>query len=129
MIDKEALLKARLPEREVELPGLGTIRVRGMSRSEALGLKKVPRDDVAAVERYMLRHGLVDPVLTPEEIAQWQDVSPAKELDLVVDAIADLSGVKEAAPREAYDQFRDDGRDGDGVRPSGEAGDDGGPPA
>lgn len=125
MIDKEALLKPRLAEREVEIPGVGSVRVRAMSRAEALGLRNVPPGDLAAVERYMLRHGLVEPVLTPEEIVQWQQASPGAELDAVVDAIADLSGVKEGAPRQAYDQFRNDGPGG-GVRFGGEAGDDSG---
>lgn len=123
MIDKDTLLKGRLPEREVDIPGVGTVRVRALSRLEALGMRKVPEDDAAAVERYMLRHGLVEPVLTPEEIVQWQEASPAGELDPVTDAIADLSGVKKEAPRQAYEQFRDD-RPGVGIRPGGEAGDD-----
>lgn len=128
MIDKETLLKPRLAEREVEIPGLGSVRVRAMSRAEALGMRDLPPGDVVAAERYMLRHGLVEPALTPEEIEQWQQISPGKELDFVVDAIADLSGVKEDAPRKAYDQFRDDGP-GDGVRPRRETGDDSGPVA
>lgn len=128
MIDKETLLKPRLAEREVDIPGLGSVRVRAMSRAEALGMRNLPPGDVVAAERYMLRHGLVEPALTPEEIEQWQEISPGKELDYVVDAIAELSGVKEDAPRQAYDQFRDDGH-GDGVRPGGEAGNDGGPAA
>lgn len=125
MIDKDALLKARIPERIVDISGVGQVRIRGLSRFEALGIKKIPDGDSSAAERYMLRHALVEPALSPEEIAQWQEISPAGELEAVTTAIAELSGMNPEAPRQAYDQFRGDGP-GDGVRPGGEAGPDGG---
>ena len=76
--DKELLFKSRLPEAEVDMPGLGVMRVRGLTRTEALHCRGTT--DLATVERRMLALGLVDPVLTENEVKQWQGSSPAGEV-------------------------------------------------
>lgn len=97
MIDKELLLKRRLNEREVEIPGVGTVRVRGLSRAEALACQKVGTSDVGALEQKILHLGLVDPRLTEVEVAEWYAAAPAGEIDPVTTAIQELSGLGEGA--------------------------------
>jgi hypothetical protein len=105
MIDKETFLKARLPEREVDLPGVGTVRVRGLTRAEALEVQAL-QGDVAAMEQKVIHFGLVDPVLTNAEIACWYGAVTAGEIDLLVNPISEMSGLTEGAPKRGVPEVR-----------------------
>lgn len=105
-MDKEALLKPRLPEAEVEIPGVGTVRLRGLSRAEAMMIQGIKGID--ATERKLLHLALVDPVMTEAEVGQWQKSAPAGELEPVTDKVTELSGLREAAEKAAYKRVRDD---------------------
>lgn len=122
--DKGALFTPRLPERDVDVPGVGSVRVRGMSRIEVMLCQKI--DDIAARERRMLAIGLVDPQLTDAEAGRWQDASPAGELEPVTNAIYELSGMGKGSSKSGVRGVR--GRSGAGVRalPGGETEHDGG---
>lgn len=104
-ISKVDLLKKRFGVEDVEIPGVGTVQVRPLSRSEALALQGVEMD-VATVERKLLALALVSPQLTEGDVAEWQESSPAGELEPVVRAITRLSGMEQSAVKEAVKQFR-----------------------
>ena len=101
MISKDQLLKGRLPERDVEIPDVGTVRVRGLSRAEALECQKLAAD-VSDLECKILSFGLVDPALSPAEVGEWYGAAPAGEIDPVTTAIQELSGLGEGAAKTAY---------------------------
>lgn len=110
-MDKELLFKARLAEEDVELPGVGTIRVRALSRAEVISVRKATDDNpdgprVLTLERKMLAAAMVDPVLTEDEVRRWQDASAAGELQPVTEAIQRLSGLGERPDKAAYADFR-----------------------
>lgn len=105
-VDKEALFAPRLPEDDVEIPGVGTVRVRALSRGEVFGVQKLQGTPV--IERKILALGMVDPTLTEAEVQRWQDASPGGELDPVVDRIRVLSGLAEGAEKAAVLDFRDE---------------------
>lgn len=128
-MDKETLFALRLPEDTVAIPGVGEVRVRGLSRWEVLTAQREQSKGVGAMERVMLRFGLVDPALTEDEVARWQKSSPAGEIEPVARRIAELSGIAPGADKEAYKSFRDGSGAGVRVPPGGEAGDDGDPSA
>lgn len=98
-MDKEALLKRRLPEDDVEVPGVGTFRVRGLSRAQALAANKL--DDDEAREVHWLACGIVAPELTAEEIRQWREVATHAEVEAVAGRIAELSGVGDTSVKDA----------------------------
>lgn len=104
-MDKELLFKPRTTEREVEIPNVGTVRVRALTRAEVTPLsgREIELD---VLELRLLTLAMVDPVLTEDEVRQWYQVSPAGELNPVLDAIRDLSGVTASDPKEAYHRFR-----------------------
>jgi hypothetical protein len=124
---RERLFKPRLPEAEVEVEGIGTIRVRGLSRIEAMLVQKA--NGIAAMERTMLALAMVDPELTEAEVSRWQKASTAGELEPVTQKISELSGMTQESAKEAMRTFRDEPGDGVRVLPGAEAGDDGGPAA
>jgi hypothetical protein len=124
---KARLLKPRVPEGTVELDGLGTIRVRGLSRGEVFMTQQAK--GVEAMECKILALGMVDPQMTEDEVRQWQANSPAGEMEPVADKIRELSGLNRGAEKEAVQTFRDGSGDGVRVLPGDEAEHDGGPAA
>jgi hypothetical protein len=76
---KSDLFEWRLPKDEVEIPGVGTITVRGLSRIEMLHAGR-GEPDPETMERRMLAIAMVNPRLTETEAGDWQNISPAGEL-------------------------------------------------
>lgn len=124
-MDREALFAPRLPEDDVEIPGVGTVRVRGLSRIEAMHVQAA--NGAEATERRILALGMVDPALTEADAGRWQKASPAGELEPVTTRIAELSGIDQGAAKSAYKSIRDEPGDGVRVLPGDRVGDDGGP--
>jgi hypothetical protein len=109
-MDKNALTTPRVPTGEVEIPGVGTIKVRGLTRIELL-LAGKNTEDVAVMERRMLAYALTDPEMSEKDVEAWQKASPAGEIAPVVAKVNELSGVGRAAQKEAYATFRDGSAD------------------
>lgn len=124
---KARLLTPRVPEGTVELEGIGTVRVRGLSRGEVYMTQQAK--GVEAMERKILALGLLDPPMTEAEVGEWQRNSPAGEMEPVAEKIRQLSGLTTGADKAAVQTFR--GGSGDGVRvlPGDQVVDDGGPAA
>jgi hypothetical protein len=119
MLDRETLLKARLPEREITLEGVGELRVRALSRAEAMRLKEFS-DKAVEGETLVLKLGVVDPVLSDDDVRAWRDVAPADEIETVLGAILDLSGLTPDEARSA--RFQLPARPGEAPRVSPGAG-------
>lgn len=104
-VSKTDLLKKRFGEEEVEVPGVGKVRVRGLTRGQALKIEGKEMQ-VAEMERFLISTAMVEPSLTEDEVEQWQNNTLAGELQGVVEAIVRLSGMEQAAGKAAYQQFR-----------------------
>jgi hypothetical protein len=124
VIDKESLLKASVPEAEVEVPGKGTVRCRGLTRAEYLEMGIIGQQDLEKAEVFMISHGLIDPALSEAEVTLWRASVSAGEIDPVTGAINELSGLGETALKDAVATFR--GRPGDatGISPGPDPGND-----
>lgn len=128
---KERLFKPRLPESEVEVPGIGTVRVRGLSRAEVMVMRKATDTEqldgprALVIERKMIAAGMVDPILTESEVGRWQAASAAGELEPVTARITELSGLAEDAPKSGLSADGDESRPGIRTLSSGETVDDG----
>lgn len=125
-MDKDLLLKARLPEAEVEVPGVGTVRVRALNLNEADRVSQVKNTDARV--RRILALGMVDPVLTEAEAGRWQRNAPAGEVDKVSTKIAELSGILPESAKDAVKTFRGEPGSGVPILPGAEVGDDGSDP-
>jgi hypothetical protein len=99
-----------LAERDVEIPGRGMVRVRALTRTEALSLRYIKDGDegVQAVERRMIALGMVEPAMTEAQVGAWQRSSAAAEMEDVSRTISELSGMTEQAAKEAYEEFATD---------------------
>lgn len=107
MIDKGLLLAARLPRRQITIAGVGDITIRALSRQEMLDLGADKGQSPMVFERRELALALVDPKLTVDEVAEWQQTSPVGEIQEVMQAINELSGIGEDALKEAYKSLRE----------------------
>lgn len=103
-MDKAKLLQKRDVERDVELDGVGTVRVRALTRADVMWSRGAKGDD--AQECRMLSRALVDPVLTPDECATWSEMAPAGEFVKVMDAVRDLSGMGDGAAKSGVSRVR-----------------------
>lgn len=104
-VGKAALLERRANTREVDVPDVGTVTVRGLTRTEALAIRGVEMDEAVA-EQKLLAVALVDPKLTEDDVRQWQEASPAGEIEVVTAAVLALSGMNAEAPKETVAAFR-----------------------
>lgn len=127
--DKKKLFTPRLPEADVEVPGVGTFRVRALNRAEVMAFQKMAADgaDAASVERRLLSIALVDPKLTEDEVGQWQEASLAGELEPITDKVTELSGLDDGAAKEAVKEFHTDPELRFPVQAGEGSGNDGGP--
>lgn len=101
VVDKAALLARRCPERDVELEGVGTVRVRGFTRAEVLEIGKRTNDGEYP-EAYAISLAMVDPPMTEDEVRQWTEVASFGEMETLNQAINELSGIAGRADKEAY---------------------------
>lgn len=99
IVNKETLLARRLGQEPVEMPGLGWVMVRGLTRGELADIQGLEGPDA---ERASIAIGMVDPQLTRAEVDTWFDSNAAMEPQPVVNVINRLSGMGKAAQKEAY---------------------------
>lgn len=106
-LSTEQLHKSALPEEDVDIPGKGKVRVRALTRIEAMSCQQVKDGpgQTAAIERKMLALAMVAPEMTEAAVGQWQKSSAAGEMDTISNKVAELSGMTEGAAKEAYKEF------------------------
>lgn len=108
-MDKARLFEERMPREDVEVPGIGKVTVRAMSRYEQMLIGKTSNGDPLVFERKTLAVTLVDPELTEDEVERWQKAAPAGEMGYLLKTVNRLSGLdKEAkeAQKAAFEAFR-----------------------
>lgn len=104
-VTAEQLLSLTAKVEDVELEGLGTVTVRGLTRKEVLDIQD-QMDDPAEADARSLSLVFVDPKLTIEQARQLQTVVSAGSLEPLNEAVARLSGMKPGAMKEAVKRFR-----------------------
>lgn len=115
MLTRDELLgQTGPPEDEVEIPGLGKVRVRGLTRTEVLSVRKAadnagPVDGprVLVLERKLLSAGMVEPKLSEDDIRAWQNVAPAGQMEPITEKIQELSGLSEGSEKAAFQGVRE----------------------
>lgn len=105
---KEQLLAKRVgvETAEVEIEGVGTITIRGLSRAEYLSVQD--QSDPLKAERRTLSRAMVDPVMTEADIAAWQKASGPMEINAVAMKVNELSGIGQGADKSDVPEVRDE---------------------
>lgn len=104
-VDKATLLTKRFGLEEVEIPGVGSVQVRPLTRAEAHGLRGTEMTEEEAEVR-LLALALVEPKLTEADVKEWQGSAPAGELQPVVAAILRVSGMEQHAAKATFPEAR-----------------------
>ena len=104
-VDKAALLTKRFGVEDVEVPGVGTVQIRALTRAEALSVQGV-EIDVEVLEQKLIAMAMVDPQLTETEVKEWQTCGSAGEIQVIVEAIVRVSGLEGYTAKAAYANFR-----------------------
>lgn len=99
---KADLKRDRVKVNEVDyvLPGVGTIRITGLSRGEFLiAQRNFPGDD-ARQERFVLSRAVIIPEgVTEDDVAGWQQASGVGEINALAMRINELSGIGKGADK------------------------------
>lgn len=96
----EALTAPRVKAKtaELEIDGVGTVVVRGLSRWEMIHLQKLAdnrhKQDAAA-----LAIAMVEPTLTDDEATAWQRAGGWAEIEAIAQKINELSGIGKGAAK------------------------------
>jgi len=103
-MDKSKLLTDRVTQNtgEHEIPGVGTVRFRALSRWEMIQASKMSEGDTLKQERFILSCAMVDPELNEDDVAAWQKSSPPGEINEIAKAINGLSGIGPDSAKEQY---------------------------
>jgi hypothetical protein len=91
----------------LEIPDVGTIVIRALSRHEMMESGRRFDGDPLAQERYILSRAIVDPELAEHDIAAWQKGSAPGEINEVAKAVNAMSGIGPDAAKEQYKSLRE----------------------
>lgn len=105
-ITPDELFSAELREEEFEVRPGKTIRIRALTRAEMIQGATL-EENRHKQEQYLLSRAVVSPVLTEEDVKQWQRRAAFMEVEHVSRAVNRLSGVGRDA---AKSDVPEDGR-------------------
>lgn len=105
-LSKEDLLRQRFGVSDYEIPDVGVVKVRALTRGEALQVVGVERDK-RELEAQIVAWAMVDPKLTEAEVRTWMDNSPAGELQALTQFITKISGLSDGAPKSGVPGVRE----------------------
>jgi hypothetical protein len=104
VLTREEILAKAVDQEVVNLPSGGQVKVRGLTRDEALNVQEA--EGTAARDNLTISQGLVEPALTVEDVAAWAATAPAADSIEISRAIARLSGMSEGAGKSGPDRAR-----------------------
>lgn len=105
MVDVNALTSQRaLKTEEISLEGIGTIKVRALTRAESHEVSDAKTE--VDKEKTILRWGMVDPEMSYQDVDNWMAAAPADQLQLVTLTISHLSGMLDGEGKQMYERFR-----------------------
>jgi hypothetical protein len=98
----------------VDIDGVGTLEIRALTRNEVLRIRRAadmtPKGvdglRTLALEREMLVLGIVDPIMTKNQVTLWQENGPVGEVDRVATAIQQLSGMDDGTGKRQFREVR-----------------------
>lgn len=98
--DVKAKLFSRKAMLEIDKVQIGDVHlmVRALSREEVKTIREA-KASASTFENRLIAAALLDPVMTPSEVAEWLDEAPAGDSVTIMTAISKLSGLDEGADK------------------------------
>lgn len=107
-MNKEELFIPDVDEEKVPLLRGGVVRIRSLSRLEVLHIRDTAFPTKAAYEQHVLALVMMDPVMTAEDVAQWQKNSKPKEIEHVMEEVVKVSGLGQGADKSDVQEVPDE---------------------
>lgn len=101
---REQILARKLGRDTVDLPDGGTIEVRGLNRREAMHVSAL--EDHYDRDVYLVATGMVDPVMTEDDVRAWGDQDDSGTMEIVSQRIGELSRMVEGAGKSRVSRAR-----------------------
>ncbi|SCF22600.1 hypothetical protein [Micromonospora mirobrigensis] len=99
-LTREQILARKTGRGTATLPDGSTVAIRALTRDEVLQAQESGRS-TAERDTFIVATGMTDPKLSEEDVAAWAGSGDAGDLVAVSDAIAELSGLKPGAGKDA----------------------------
>jgi hypothetical protein len=104
-LTREAILARKRGNDVIELPdGSGTVEVRGLNRREAMHVAGI--EDHYERDVYLISAGMVDPVMTEDDVRAWGEEDDTGTLEAVSRRIGELSRMVEGAGKSSVSRAR-----------------------
>lgn len=97
MLTREQILARKTGEGIITFQNGDQVRIRQLTRDEVMAMQDV--DGLAAKDSFMIACAMIEPKLTPEEVAAWAAADSAGDLIAISDGIAIISGLKQGAEK------------------------------
>jgi hypothetical protein len=94
-LTREQILARKVGKGVVTLADGSTVEIRALTRDEVLAMQQM--DDLGDRDNFLISTGMVDPKLSPEDVAQWGAAGAAGDISAISAGIAEVSGLKEGA--------------------------------
>jgi hypothetical protein len=107
MLSRDEILnrkKAGNTEKYALTDGSGEVEIRGLTRDEALQIAEA--DSLADKDNLIMSLGLVNPAMSPADVAAWAGDETAGVLSGLSQRIAELSGMTEGAGKSGVPRAR-----------------------
>lgn len=93
----QGLTTPRLKTDELEIEGVGSVLVRGLSRWEMVECQKL-EDNRQRQDTLAVHYGMLEPAMAEHEVMAWRKAGNAMEIEAVARKVNELSGIgKDAA--------------------------------
>lgn len=99
-LTREQILARKTGKSTATLPDGSTVAIRALTRDEVLEAQEGGRS-TAERDNFIVSVGMTNPQMSVEDVAAWAAAGDAGDLVAVSDAIAELSGLKPSAGKEA----------------------------
>jgi hypothetical protein len=104
-LTRDQILARKQGHEVFELPdGSGSVTVRSLNRREALHVAEL--ENLRERDAFLISAGLVDPVMTPEDVLAWGDTDDSNTLEAVSRKIGELSSMVEGAGKSGVSRTR-----------------------
>lgn len=96
--------KGGVKTEQFDIPGVGTVVIRGLTRNEALQVRDA--ETTADKDNTLISHGLVEPKMSVDDVAAWADNESAGVMAALSERIGELSGMTEGAGKSRVPRTR-----------------------
>jgi len=96
--------RSGVEEEDYEVPGVGWIRIKGITRADFLTAQRRFGEDLQAQERFILSRSVIQPRVTEAIAGQWQEASGVQEINKLAMRINEMSGITQGADKSVVEE-------------------------